>query len=481
MGLEERTAFVLGAGFTKAFLPSAPLLVDDYYGSDLKAKFAAFPELAFILNLELDHPDHRPGWINLERLMTRLAGGMPYDFGTGLEKLREVLLAEVKQAFLRRLTDAKRAGVSGKGELSLFAIGCMRENATCITFNYDDLLDEALWRNEPRYVSSAWAPDWGYGFPCQSSEACVRGPAVFASGAFSTSFSSQPSEGDLSSSRLEALGPGPMQLLKLHGSINWRIPLGHPRPYAVDAIRHHEPWFEYYGRARRPLNTIEPFLEPDLFIVPPIMTKTDLIEQPVLRLVWSLAIKALREATHAVFMGYSMPLTDVACCFLFREGLSHLNPCSQITVVDYARDSADKDSKLARLLPAYQAVFPGITKDRFEFCGAVDWVRTHFSQWLYDSKGKPVAFLALGRVFTCDGQLIGEIRSYFPGCQDVWNRFYKCDIVQGNRLLVRVPPPTEDRGPAAPLEMSGVPSIPEPLPPIELPPGFEDVNLETQK
>jgi hypothetical protein len=496
MAQQEGTVFVLGAGFTKAFLPSAPLLVDDYFGSELSEKYKKFTELHSILDLELAHPDHDPGKINLERLMTRLAGGMPYDYSIGVEQERTVLLADVKRKFFRRLDEAKSAGGRDQGELWLFAGSCVRDKATCITFNYDDLLDEALWGH-------SWRPNSGYGFPCRSSAACVD------------------------SRWEENISTSPMQLLKLHGSVNWRIPLGHPQPYAVDSIRHHESWFEYFGHVNDTfsLKNIERLLEPDLFIVPPVMAKTDLIEQPVLGLIWSLAINALKAAKRVVFIGYSMPITDIAASFLFREGLGHLDPSSQVTVVDYAREEEEKARKLAWILPAYQAVFPGITEDRFQFCGAVDWVRSNLiTDWLYDSKGEPVAFVAFGCVISRGGQLIGTIgeipvvgpNPFFPDANTlVWsgpherkiavpNFFsggkwadsmkkmdsYKCEIVpnpHGNRLLCRTSAPPDREWiqriprPLLPAKLPRVPHRPGSIPHIDLPSGFEDIKLETRQ
>src|SRR5207245_11039366 len=131
---------VLGAGVTKAFLPKAPLLVDDYNGQALKEQFSSFLLARALLESELANPDHPPGFINLERLMTRLAGGMPYDFSTGAEKSFAALLYEVKQSFLRRLREAKQARPLHPGELWLFAWHCVETHINCIIFNYDDLL-----------------------------------------------------------------------------------------------------------------------------------------------------------------------------------------------------------------------------------------------------------------------------------------------------------------------------------------------------
>ena len=38
----DKTVYVLGAGFTKAFLPDAPLHVDEFDGNDLEQMFAEF-------------------------------------------------------------------------------------------------------------------------------------------------------------------------------------------------------------------------------------------------------------------------------------------------------------------------------------------------------------------------------------------------------------------------------------------------------
>src|SRR5207247_11152049 len=78
--LEGRTpnrVFVLGAGFTRAFVPRAPLLVDDYNGQLLKERFSGFMRTSQILENEIRR--HERGWIDLERLMTRLDGRMPFD------------------------------------------------------------------------------------------------------------------------------------------------------------------------------------------------------------------------------------------------------------------------------------------------------------------------------------------------------------------------------------------------------------------
>ena len=61
---------VTGAGFTRAFVPSAPLLVDDFSNNALENKVRGLPYASRLLDWERSlHPS---GYINIERLMTRL-------------------------------------------------------------------------------------------------------------------------------------------------------------------------------------------------------------------------------------------------------------------------------------------------------------------------------------------------------------------------------------------------------------------------
>jgi hypothetical protein len=106
----------------------------------------------------------------------------------------------------------------------------------------------------------------------------------------------------------------------------------------------------YYAQA-------EKYLDRDAFIVPPVLTKNALSEQPVLGLVWSRAYEVLEEADHVVFIGYSMPLTDVGGGFLFRESLDHLHPREDITIVGYAQSEEERTNPPAALVDAYRAVF----------------------------------------------------------------------------------------------------------------------------
>jgi hypothetical protein len=347
---DQPTVFVLGAGFTKAFLPNAPLLTDDYNGDELADKFRGFQYAARIL--ELERSANQNGYINLERLMTRLDGGMPYDGELGSKDEGRLLLAELKRAFEKRLMRAKEDRLHDADLLAL-ATHCLAKNITCITFNYDDVFDEALFRagqSRSRIVEGFpgdtipyWHPDGGYGFFCRPSESVIRHRQYF----------------------MDVLATF---LLKLHGSVNWRPKRGYSQPYAVEAIVHEEPWF-----TSPPLNEFDRYrvslhVEADSFIVPPVLMKSSLVEQPILRLLWSLARQTLERAQRVVFVGYSLPITDLAAAYLFRESIGA--EC-QIEVVNYVSTERERSN----LLEAYRRVFPRITETEFDFGGALEWSR----------------------------------------------------------------------------------------------------------
>jgi len=119
---------VLGAGFTKAFYPEAPLLTGDYY-EDLIAQLQYFPRARRILELERNH--HAAGWINIERLMTRLDGRMPYDVKHGAHGEFGLASSEIKRWFAHQLQKAKD-GQHYAEELEMFADYSVENSINCM-------------------------------------------------------------------------------------------------------------------------------------------------------------------------------------------------------------------------------------------------------------------------------------------------------------------------------------------------------------
>ena len=324
--------FVTGAGFTRALVPNAPLLVDDFGNDALAERVQGLPNASRLL--EWERSRHPRGHIDIERLMTRVESLMPYDyaeFAGNAANEYALLLSELKLSFLDRIREAGEGDVH-REELAKFAWHCGVEQCHCITFNYDDFLDQAL------AATPYWNSLGGYGFHCPSSL------------------------GTLAHADEGVAGSG-IRLLKLHGSVNWRPKLGHSDPVPLDAITHHEAW-------SASLPHVADHLEPQPVIVPPVLSKSSLVEQPVLRLVWSQAFKVLESAHEVTFLGYSFPTTDAAARTLFSEALKDL-PRGDVHIVNFA--SSDFESVTTRT--AYRSVLGDIPEEQFQFDGALDWIR----------------------------------------------------------------------------------------------------------
>ena len=327
----RKRVFVTGAGFTRAVVPSAPLLVDDFNNDSLEDTVRGLPNASRLLNRE--RSKHPEGHIDIERLMTRLDALMPYDYADEAGNAANeygFFLTELKRAFLNRLREARQGDIEDE-QLDRFAKYCADNRCRCVTFNYDNFLDEALER------TGQWNPYRGYGFFCRSSSDGI------------TSFS----VGEMGSHLL---------LLKLHGSINWRPKLGYANPVALDSITHHHGW------SGSDLDSHH--LEPEPVIVPPVLSKASLVEQPVLRLVWSRAFTELASAHQVTFIGYSFPTTDIAVRTLFAEAMEDL-PRENITIVNLASDAFEVDATRE----AYRAALGPIPDEQFYFGGALEWIR----------------------------------------------------------------------------------------------------------
>jgi len=135
-------------------------------------------------------------------------------------------------------------------------------------------------------------------------------------------------------------------------------------------MMHHEKWYDAsIVSGGLGAEAIERFLEADPFFVPPILTKSSLAEEPLLRFLWSCAFDVLAQARHVVFVGYSLPVTDMAAKYLFREAIDTEN-CS-LRVVSRASGRGGR----ARIVNAYRDVFPRTSDLSFDFRGALAWAK----------------------------------------------------------------------------------------------------------
>lgn len=327
--------FVTGAGFTRAFVKDAPLLVDDFNNDELETKVKGLHHASRLLVAERNR--HSEGHIDMERLMTRLYESMPYDRIHHAETEYTFLLEQLEKALVDKIEHAQDDKYSQSG-IQKFAGYCITNLSTCITFNYDDYLDYALWR------TNKWLPDWGYGFFCRSAISAV-------------------SDGYLESGQNSYI-----ELLKLHGSINWWSKLGNPRPLPLESIVHYQKWPHWY-KPDLPKEVVDPHLDVRRVIVPPVLTKSSFVQQPVLQVIWTRAFENLSSANSVTFIGYSFPPTDLAAISLFSEALVNMS-CQNIRVIDFKQEKSGREELKRR----YCSILGTIPDENFYFDGADSWI-----------------------------------------------------------------------------------------------------------
>lgn len=157
-----------------------------------------------------------------------------------------------------------------------------------ISFNYDCLMDISLSRGANR-----WAAVRGYGVPVSGDvKAWTSGDAAA---------STEPCT----------------QLLKMHGSLNWTL-----------------------GSGGQIILTGQNYLDAESpCIVPPDWAKEDLDGEPF-RTIWSKASSAFEHANSLVFIGYSMPATDLYVQALIRAARSRATHGLSTVVVVNPDDGA---------------------------------------------------------------------------------------------------------------------------------------------
>lgn len=344
MELRSPIVLVLGAGFTKAFSNNAPLMLCDIDLPSLKKKFSHFDGAKNLLEQVKVYDNN----IDVEQLLSRLYTGMPYDekFIPNAERL--ILYTEIKKRFLDKIIPLK-CDEEKKETLDKLAKKILLNNITCVTFNYDDILDESLYQSSKQLFEKEyedrWDPDYGYGIYITPQKKLDGGKTYFSS----------------ENKRLN-------YLLKLHGSINWFPKKGYTEPYPLDAIIHSENWTQNNEDVHA---AIKNHYSESHIIMPPVFDKSIISINPIFNVIWSLAFKSLVEASTVIFIGYSFPQTDFSVINLFKEAL-YKKTDKNIFIVNRG-SSLEKQNNIKE---RYKYIFPDFSDKEFIFMDAYNWIET---------------------------------------------------------------------------------------------------------
>jgi hypothetical protein len=302
---DEPIVFVIGAGFSRAVSDHMPLT--DELGQ------AALEELRSVLPPRLAL-ERLPKGMNFEAWLSQLAGDQPY--------LSDAENAENRAAFLR-FSEVIAEIIGARVEkvladpypewLLAFVSAAHHSRATVVTFNYDTLIEcmvatpTGILGNPSEFgqlwQGVAWSELTGDLPPWPPGATPYGGPQ-----------------------QVETL-----RLLKLHGSLNWYWRAGDSSGVSV-ARRDLPGWFgkpQPYEeeQRRRALPGRTPF------VVPPSASKSDYYANPITQEMWRQAAERLSGARRLVFMGYSLPVTDVTFSNMLRDSVNDSE--AQIMIADY--------------------------------------------------------------------------------------------------------------------------------------------------
>lgn len=155
---------------------------------------------------------------------------------------------------------------------------------TIITFNYDCVIDHALRRTG----TGKWSARYGYCFPTPSR---VEGHEHWSA-----------EDSPIGSNKT-------VNLLKLHGSLNWQLPTGEDA--GRQTIKLKQRLYEQHGTPR-------------FTIIPPEFVK-NIDADPNFEMLWRNAERAIRGAEVVALVGFSFTPTDLHVESLFRIALAKSN------------------------------------------------------------------------------------------------------------------------------------------------------------
>lgn len=151
-----------------------------------------------------------------------------------------------------------------------------------------------------------------------------------------------------------------VELIKLHGSIDWLKCLGCGSlqictTEQVSSFLFKDGESQSCTRCHRSTQEYDMLLQPE--IITPTMVKS--LSSKLYRELWDAAETSLRDATHIIFVGYSLPIADFEFRYLLQKSVPH---SATIDVVLYHDDDPSQIERagLKDLLPEkrYRDLFP---------------------------------------------------------------------------------------------------------------------------
>ncbi|MFA5646126.1 MAG: hypothetical protein WDA18_07220 [Candidatus Ratteibacteria bacterium] len=311
MGNTGKKVYILGAGATIAHSNNLFPDISNIFKKAFEEKITSIDKYRELAGFVQEHFGENINTncvsINAEDVYTAIEIGL--EFGIEQYIILKSQFIEILINLFSKLQEEMKRNNSEKSCYKKFlASQGIREN-TVITFNWDIVLDDLLGRNlyiEPETKEEQCFDDnLGH---YKNFYYTLTGHAV---GTYEHISVGQP--------KLKGTpfaSPKDVYLLKLHGSIDWKVCNNKGcRAYGL-IFPMREPQEKFIcSECLEDLNTL---------IVPPTLNKP-VLQNPFIRRLWNFALNAISSADSLIIWGYSLPPTDFYAQWLLRKGAKNKN------------------------------------------------------------------------------------------------------------------------------------------------------------
>ena len=268
-----RRIFVLGSGFSKSFCPQMPTLRD----LNERIPFGIpdeFPHLREYCTRFLELCNSQPDYMDIERLSTSILSAQIFP-GVRESLYHSSLRFELLRFIASEIRHDRAVDADSAAVLRKFLSGCENcpgegvRDTLLLSFNYDTLVEDVI-AADPE-MSSRVAVDYGVRID-PADRSAVRAPRTLT-----------------------------VDLVKLHGSLNWYPVKGASDPLDLKNVCQVEPCDRSFPIYR----------EDTPIYIPMAHAKESFLRGSLFNLLWSKADYYLKNAQEIYFLGYGFPKTDM--------------------------------------------------------------------------------------------------------------------------------------------------------------------------
>ena len=268
-----RRIFVLGSGFSKSFCPEMPTLRDlnDLIPFGISEEF---PHLRDYCTRFLELCNGQPDYLDIERLSTSILSAQIFP-GVRESLYHSSLRFELLRFIAGAIRHDKGVDAQSSAVLRKFLGECLNcpgegvRDTLLLSFNYDTLIEDVIAADPD--LSARVAVDYGVRID-PADRSAVRAPKSHT-----------------------------VDLIKLHGSLNWYPVKGASDPLDLKNVCQVEPCDRSFPIYR----------EDTPIYIPMAHAKESFLRGSLFNLLWSKADYYLKNAEEIYFLGYGFPKTDM--------------------------------------------------------------------------------------------------------------------------------------------------------------------------